>query len=116
MIKYKDIYCLPTYPDDGNHLECDIGLPFEIRKGEDGYYYLQKSGKERKYNLPSYNKIDDRWIVNLKGDKASPSLIQMFDIKVNRDLDKIIDYCVNLYKKSLVAELERIKKELKEYE
>ena len=36
--------------------------------------------------------------------------------KVDKNLDKIIEYCVKVYKKSLKIEIERLKKELKELE
>lgn len=112
-------YCIDTienYPDDGKHLECSIDLPFQIRKGEDGYYY-KKKGKEYKYNLFKGNKIDDRWICWIDRDElgVTPSLVKIFEIQVGKDLDKIVDYCYSIYEKSLQLELKRlaiIKKEL----
>lgn len=105
------IYAIPNYPDDGKHLECIIDLPFEIRKGEDGYYY-KKKGKEYKYNLFKGNKIDNRWICWLDKSRegVNPSLIKIFEIQVGKDLDKIVDYCFNIYEKSLQLELKRLKK------
>jgi hypothetical protein len=100
------------YPDDGKHQECWIDLPFQIRKGEDGYYY-KKKGKEYKYNMfKDENKIDDRWICWIDSDKdrVNPSLTKIFEIQVGRNLDKIVDYCYDIYLKSLVMELDRVKK------
>lgn len=111
----KSIFVIKDYPDDGKHLECDIGLPFEIRKGEDGYFWIDKHGKEKSYNVFKGGKIDDRWIVHLTK-KANPSLMKIFEIKINKDLDKIIDYCVQLYIKSLKMEIARLTKELKSYD
>jgi len=100
-MKQYSITTIKNYPDDGRHQECWINLPFQIRKGEDGYYWRDKKGKEHKYNLSKdINKIDGRWIVNLEDD-ANYSLKQIFEIKVNKDLEKIIAYCVKLYLKSL---------------
>lgn len=117
MRKY-DITVIENYPDDGNHLECFIPLPFQIRRGEDGYYYYDKRGVERKYNLfKSENKIDDRWIAHIDGDApgANRSLREIFHIIVDKDLDKVVDYCIATYEKSLKLELkklERFKKEI----
>ena len=108
----KKIYTIENYPADGNHLECDINLPFQIRKGEDEFYYINEKGEEKSYNNYK-NKIDDRWIVFLT-DEASESLQNIFKIKVSRDLDKIIEYCQNIYKKSIELEIKRLNKELKE--
>lgn len=113
------IYVIKDYPDDGNHLECDLSLPFQIRRGEDGYYYRDKKGIERKYNIYKGDKIDDRWIVHLHSNEGSedglnPSLVKIFHIMVDKDLDKIIDYCFSVYEKSLRMELKRIEKLKKE--
>lgn len=109
------IYPIPRYPDDGNHVECWVDVPFdfpfEVRKGEDIYWYKDRKGKEKVYN-GFKKKIDDRWIVNLREDEANPSLIEIFDIKVSKDLNKILKYCVGIYKKSLVMEQYRIQEEL----
>jgi len=110
----KSFFTIPNYPDDGNHIECEIELPFEIRKGEDGYFWNDKNGKERSYNIFKSDKIDDRWIVHLTED-ANKSLQQIFEIKVNKSLDKIIDYCITVYVKSLKMEIKRINKELIKY-
>ena len=107
---------IANYPDDGKHQECFIDLPFQIRKGEDGYYY-KKKGKEYKYNMfKSENKIDDRWICWIDSDKdgVTPSLVQIFEIQVNKDLDKVVDYCYDIYEKSLKLELKRLEKLRKE--
>lgn len=106
------IKTIETYIDNGKHQECDINLPFEIRKGEDGYHYYNKKGKEYKYNLfKNENKIDERWIVHLKK-QANESLEKIFEIKVNKDLNKIIEYAINVYRKSLKLEIIRLKREL----
>lgn len=104
------ITVIENYPDNGKHLECHIPLPFMIRKGEDGYYYRRK-GKEYKYNLFKGDKIDDRWIVHLDGrgcHNISPSLERIFEIQVGKDLDKIVDYCFKIYRKSLNMEFDRL--------
>jgi len=111
----KSIFTIPNYPDNGKHQECEIGLPFEIRKGEDGYFWTDKKGKEKSYNIFKGDKIDNRWIVHLTED-ANKSLLKIFEIKMNKDLDKIIEYCVNLYIRSLKMEILRITKELKTFE
>jgi hypothetical protein len=110
----KTIYTITDYPDNGDHQECDIGLPFEIRKGEDGYFWTDKKGKKCSYNIFKSDKIDNRWIVHLTED-ANKSLINIFEIKMNKDLNKIIDYCVSLYKKSLSMEIKRLTQELKSF-
>lgn len=110
----KKFYRIKSYPDTGEHIECWINLPFLIRKGEDPFHYTIK-GKQHLYN--SYKtKVDDRWIVRVKIVLANPSLIDIFEIKVDKNLDKIIGYCVKVYKKSLEMEIERMKKELRELE
>jgi hypothetical protein len=111
----KAIFTIPYYPDDGNHQECDIGLPFEIRKGEDGYFWTDKKGKEYSYNIFKGDKIDNLWIVHLTKD-ANKSLIDIFEIKTNKDLNKLITYCVSLYKKSLSMEIKRLTQELKSFD
>jgi len=105
---------LKNYPINGKHQECLINLPFKITKGEDQFYWNDKKGNEHKYNIfKNANKIDQRWIVFLKKDYCNPSLKKIFEIKVNKDLNKIIDYCFKIYQKSLKLELKRLK-ELKE--
>lgn len=114
-IEYK-LLTMYQYPDDGNHLECWVDVPFnfpfEIRKGEDMYWYTDRKGKEKVYNGYKSDKIDKRWIVNLFTEEASASLNEIFDIKVSKDLNKIIKYCIDIYKKSLVMEEARIQQEL----
>ena len=106
------IKTLKDYPDNGKHQECNIGLPFLIRKGEDGYYYTDAKGKERKYNLfKSEDKVDDRWIVHLT-EGANESLKEIFKIKVNKDLNKIVKYCREIYCKSLKLEIKKMNKYL----
>jgi hypothetical protein len=102
------IETLPNYPDNGKHLECYIDLPFNIRKGEDGYHWKDKKGNEHTYNLNKSGKVDERWIVHLSR-FCNTSLEEIFEIKVNKDLDKILSYCLRIYKKSLTMELKRIK-------
>lgn len=118
--KEKFDYTIKTikhYPDDGNHLECDIGLPcFEIRKGEDGYYWRDRKGDEHKYNMfKDENKIDDRWIAHLT-DSANYSLKKIFNPKISKDLDKVIEYCYKMYVKSLKLEIKRLNIEISKYE
>jgi hypothetical protein len=105
------IETIKNYPNNGNHLECHIDLPFQIRKGEDGYHYRDDKGVERKYNMfKTEGKIDDRWIVHIDGDKPgyNPSLKMIFNIMVSKDLDKIIAYCIMMYEESLNLELQRV--------
>lgn len=114
-----DIYTLTRYPDNGSHQECSIyfrdrkptSLPFEIRKGEDGYHY-RVNGKEKKYNLRKDEKVCQNWIVHLDKDFSSPSLEEIFEIKESKSLVNIIQYCIDLYKKSLTMEVIRINEEL----
>lgn len=105
IIKLKD------YPDDGKHQEYETEYPFEIRKGEDGYIWIGRDGREHYYNMFKSDIIDKRWIVQLK-QTANKSLRDIFDIKVNKDLNKILKYCKNIYIKSLKMEFKRIQKEL----
>jgi hypothetical protein len=104
------IETIKNYPDNGKHLECFIDLPFQIRKGEDGYYYNDSRGVERKYNMLKGDGIDKRWIVHIDGDKPgnNPSLERIFNIMVNKDLDKIIAYCIKVYEKSLNLEMQKL--------
>jgi len=111
----RNYYITPikNYPDNGKHLECHIPLPFDIKRGEDGYYYRDHKGVERKYNLyKDDRKIDDRWIVHIDGDAlgVTESLIRIFHIMVDKDLDKIVDYCLDIYERSLKLEQERLKR------
>jgi len=115
IIKTYSISNLTTYPQDGNHQECFYLSAFEIRKGEDGYFYHDKKGNEKKYNLLKGDKIDDRWIVNIK-EEANESLKEIFEIKVHKDLNVILNYCADIYKKSLKMEIKRLQKELKEFD
>lgn len=113
------ITVIDNYPDNDKHLECHIPLPFQIRKGEDGYYYFDRKRVEHKYNIfKSEDKIDDRWIVHIDGDApgANESLEKIFNIMVSKDLDKIVDYCFDVYEKSLQMELKRLAKIKKEME
>ena len=114
-MKQYSITTIRNYPEDGRHQECWIGLPFQIRKGEDGYYWTDNKGKEHKYNIyKNENKVDERWIVHLKKD-ANKSLRRIFEIKVSKDLEKIVKYCVMLYMKSLEMETKRVKRKLSDY-
>lgn len=110
------IETIKDYPDNGKHLECNLNLPFQIRKGEDGYCYRNKKGIEITYNIyKSETKIDERWICHLIAG-SNESLETIFEIKASKDLDVIIKYCVDTYKKSLELEITRIKKELSLYQ
>jgi len=112
MIKYT-IETLLNYPDNEKHQQCFIDLPFQIRKGEDGYFWHDKKGKEHKYNwFKSEKIIDKRWIVHLNGD-TNQSLEEIFNIKVSKNLNAILDYCTKLYKKSLEMEMKRLEQMIK---
>ena len=111
---YNIISTIENYPEDGKHQQCDTGLPFCIRKGEDGYYYNVK-GIEKKYNIFKGDKIDDRWICHLT-ESANESLEQIFQIKCNKDLDSILEYCKKTYIKSLKLEIKRMTTEIKSLE
>ena len=54
--------------------------------------------------------IENRWIVHLRKD-ANDSLNEIFEVRMNKDLNKIVRYCVNLYLKSLEMEKERVQRE-----
>lgn len=115
MKKNYTIQTIHNYPDNGKHQECILsgGLPFEIRKGEDGYIWTDKSHKEHKYNMyKNPDKITKKWIVHLKED-ANPSLQNIFEIHTSKNLDEVVDYCIKIYKESIALEIKRLKKELK---
>lgn len=57
------------------------------------------------------NKIDERWICHLT-EQANEGLENIFEIKVSKDLDVIIKYCLMKYKESLILETKRLKKKL----
>lgn len=106
------INTISDYPDNGKHMECEISLPFDIRKGEDAYEYTIK-GISKMYNVfKSETKIDDRWIVHLK-EQSNESLEKIFEIKLNKDLYVILSYCKKIYIKSLKMEIKRIQLDLK---
>jgi len=106
-MKYE-IKNLKDYPNDGNHQEVVWDLPFEIRKGEDGYWFTV-DGKERIYNMGKTP--TSKWIVNLKPN-ASDSLKKIFKIRLSFEYEKLIEYCIPLYKQSLQMEIKRLTKEL----
>lgn len=105
-MKYK-IINIPNYPKDGNHQEVLWDLPFEIRKGEDGYYFTV-DGKGHTYNMGKTPTT--KWIVNLKPN-ASDSLKKIFKIRTAFECEKLIEYCIPLYKQSLQMEIRRLIKE-----
>lgn len=108
-MKYE-VRTLKNYPDNGKHQVCKIDLPFDITKGEDGFYWVDKNGVQHKYNLFSTkSKVDDRWIATIKEGVLNPSLIKLFDTKVHKDLNVVVDYCKKTYIKSLNQELQRVK-------
>ncbi len=107
-MNYVLIKNLKTYPQDGKHQECIIaGLPFDISKGRDSYTYLNKKGKETWYGGPS--KTSDKWICHLT-EQANNSLFEIFEIEQSKDLDKLVNYCIDLYIKSLSMEIQKVNK------
>jgi len=110
MIEH-DIFNLRNYPDDGNHQECFTDLPFKITKGEDGFPYHIK-GKEYQYNKSGK---DQRWFCELGDEYISPSLEEIFEFRVHKDLNIILEYCRKLYVRSLKMEMKRLKKEFEKY-
>ena len=109
---------LEDYPDDGNHQQCNVHKSFCIRKGEDGYTYINKDGVKKKYNM-RYNKKNNlvstkNWICHLTED-ASESLREIFDVRESKSLDVILKYCTRLYIKSLKLEIKHMKEELKQF-
>lgn len=110
MIEHS-IFNLNGYPDDGNHQECFVDLPFRITKGEDPFFYKVK-GKEYNYNKSGK---DQRWFCELSGNYVSPSLEEIFEFKVHKDLNVILEYCRKMYTKSLKMEIKRLKQELEKY-
>ena len=100
---------IENYPDNGNHLQCNVSAPFCIRKGEDGYFYQTDGQKEKNYNFG--NKITKLWICHLTED-ASESLEKIFKIKTSLNLETILKYCTKTYVKSLKMELKRIENEI----
>lgn len=105
-MKYE-IKTMKNYPEDGKHQEVVWDLPFEIRRGEDGYWYTV-DGKERTYNMGKTT--TSKWIVNLKSN-ASDSLKKIFKIRTALEYEKLIEYCIPLYKQSLQMEIVRLNKE-----
>lgn len=106
---------LKDYPDTGEHQECFINIPcFSITKGHDCFFWTDKKGKEHSYNNYKTT-IDKRWIVTLNENEATDSLRNIFEVKTNKDVHKIIEYCVNLYRKSLKMELAKIEDDLDIY-
>ena len=113
-MKPYTIITIRNYPENGKHQECLIDMPFQIRKGEDGYQYRDKSGNQKEYNLyKNEDKIDERWICHLTED-ANDFLHNIFEVKCNKDLDIIIKYCLEMYEKSLELEINRLKEMKKE--
>lgn len=113
MIEHS-IYNIPEYPDNGNHQECFTDLPFRITKGEDRFPYRIK-GKEYQYNKSGK---DQRWFCELVEGYIgilSPSLEEIFEIKVHKDLNVILEYCRKIYLKSLELERKRIISEINKY-
>jgi hypothetical protein len=86
-------------------------LPFVIRKGEDGWYYEDKNGKEQGYNMGKTT--TKKWIAYLDT-TTSNSLEDMFEITVMEDVTKLIAHCVKLYKRSLLAELKLLEGKIQE--
>jgi hypothetical protein len=111
-IKYR-LRNIKNYPDNGNHQEVVFesfsSLPFEIRKGEDCGWYDDKHGKIHGYNTGEVT--TKKWIAKLT-DESNKSLKDIFEIKVMLNVDKLIDYCVKLYKRSISLEIERLRKVL----
>ncbi|MCP4665134.1 MAG: hypothetical protein GY849_02115 [Deltaproteobacteria bacterium] len=109
------ITTIEHYPDNGKHQQCNVNAPFNIRKGQDGYYY-DKNQKEKAYNLHEETKTGKctptkKWICHLT-EGASESLKKIFYIKESVNLEIILKHCTKLYIKSLKLEIKRIKSEL----
>jgi len=109
------IRTIKNYPDDGKHQEViaitPFDFPFEIRKGEDSYWYNDKEGVQHCYN--GGENTTELWIVNLREDEANKSLRDIFEIKVMRDVDKLIAHCLRLCKRSIPMEIKRLADEYK---
>ena len=113
------ITTIKNYPDNGEHQQCNLPMPFEIRKGEDGYYYKDKKGEEKAYNLHPATKAGKwkptkKWICHLKPE-ANESLKSIFATKESLKLDTLVEYCTKLYVKSLAMEIKRINKEFESF-
>jgi hypothetical protein len=110
-IKYR-LRNIKNYPDNGDHQEVVfddyLSFPFYISKGLDSFRY-EFNGRICKYN--SGKNTTKNWIVKLQP-WANDSLNNIFDIKIEKDVDKLIAHCVKLYKRSILLEIERFKKEL----
>ena len=115
----KRVCTIINYPDDGNHQNCFIDMPFfQIRKGEDGYAYNTKKGVGKHYNLHPNPKRGEwkptkMWIVNLHSN-SSDNLERIFEIKTSKSEDILIDYCQKVYVKYLKAEIKEMQEELKD--
>lgn len=107
-----EIRNIKTYPNNGKHQIVVTDLPFSITKGLDTFYYYRK-GKEYCYN--NGKETTTKWICQLKDD-ANVSLKRIFEIKVTKTVEAAFEYCEKLYIRSLKLEIERLKKELKNYE
>jgi len=105
---------LENYRKDGNHQKCIIDLPFDITKGLDGFSYYDKKGKIHQYNMFKSGRIDDRWIIFIKPE-APESLKKLFDVKMSKDLERLIRYAVGLYKKSLDMEQSKLRYKFRYY-
>lgn len=105
-----NIITIKNYPDDGKHQVCNLDIPIVITKGEDPFHWIDNKGVEHLYG--SYTgKVDERWICYLYGETRTginPSLKKIWENKVNKDLDKIVDYCLKVYRKSLALEMDRL--------
>ena len=112
----KYISNLETYPQNGKHQKCVVGgLPFIFTKGEDTFYWNDKKGKTHKYNTyKNPDKIDERWVIFIDVRKKTSYLNRIFEIKVNKNLDKLIEYGIKIYKKALIAEIKDFNKNFPE--
>ena len=112
----KHITNLETYPQNGKHQKCIVdGLPFYFTKGENPFYWEDKNGKIYQYNnYTDPNKVDERWVIFIDEKKSALYIRKNFEIKANKDLDKLIAYGIKLYKKTLIFEIKKFNKNFPE--
>jgi hypothetical protein len=111
---------IPDYPDDGTHMQVHWDLPIEVVKGVDGFVYYSPKGEERHYNrrLRDKSPIDQRWIAGVSSDFElgtidSETINRILQKVVHKDLEKVLQHCVKVYKKILQEELKYLELPLK---
>ena len=110
---------IETYPWNGKHQIVRWDLPIEVTKGTDRFTYYNHKGEEKLYNERKRDNspIDQRWIAFFDGtfDFAtidSEDLNMLLHKVVHKDLTKVLEHCIKVYKKVLRQEIEFLKNPL----